>query len=366
MQSSVCAESCPTLCNPMDCCPPGSSVHGILQARILDWVAISSFRGSSWPSDWTPVSWSSALQVDSLPKFEPPGNPKHSPSPWEALIKPQGYTKSLWEGYDPWTGWPSAAHLASLRFLRVEFYSIGSASMPNAQCEVWVADSAVPAFLPEGSRESHSTFTPSNDRRPNNKQPKCASGKGWAITANNSSIAVPASCWGGGQPVLAAIPRGARPSFCWDIYGGSVVQAGGQSRNWGCQLHHPCDRLQFTKYLWARLITSIHPRSRRENWGIKSWGKYFPSACNRYALSTYCIPASMPGAENTEAKRISSPHGAPCPSSGGTWRSQSDHPGWWYCHLIKEIFKFGLHRIFSVKRGYILKRLPEWLTEKVP
>ena len=49
--------------------PPGSSVHGILQARILEWVAISYPRGSSWPRDWTQVSW---LQADSLPS-EPPG-----------------------------------------------------------------------------------------------------------------------------------------------------------------------------------------------------------------------------------------------------------------------------------------------------
>ena len=42
-------QSCPTLCDPMDCCPPGSSVHGILQARILECVAISFSRGSSWP-----------------------------------------------------------------------------------------------------------------------------------------------------------------------------------------------------------------------------------------------------------------------------------------------------------------------------
>ena len=41
----VSAQLCPTLCNPMDCSPPGSSVHGILQARILQWVAISSSRG---------------------------------------------------------------------------------------------------------------------------------------------------------------------------------------------------------------------------------------------------------------------------------------------------------------------------------
>ena len=44
-------QSCPTLYNPMDGSPPGSSVHGILQARILEWVAIPSSRGSSPPRD---------------------------------------------------------------------------------------------------------------------------------------------------------------------------------------------------------------------------------------------------------------------------------------------------------------------------
>ena len=43
------AQSCPTLCNPMDCSLPGSSVHGILQARTLEWVAICFARGSSQP-----------------------------------------------------------------------------------------------------------------------------------------------------------------------------------------------------------------------------------------------------------------------------------------------------------------------------
>ena len=47
------AKSCPTLCDPMDCSPPGSSVHGIYQARILEWVAISSPKGSPQPRDWT-------------------------------------------------------------------------------------------------------------------------------------------------------------------------------------------------------------------------------------------------------------------------------------------------------------------------
>ena len=49
-------KSCPTLCDPMDCSPPGSAVIGTLQARILEWVAISFSRGSSWPRDPTHIS----------------------------------------------------------------------------------------------------------------------------------------------------------------------------------------------------------------------------------------------------------------------------------------------------------------------
>ena len=55
----VCAkwlQSCPSLCDPIDCSPQGSSVHGILQERILEWVAISSSKGSSQPKDQTIVS----------------------------------------------------------------------------------------------------------------------------------------------------------------------------------------------------------------------------------------------------------------------------------------------------------------------
>ena len=50
------AQSCLTLCDPVDCSLPGSSLHGILQARVLEWVAISFSRGSSQPRDWTQVS----------------------------------------------------------------------------------------------------------------------------------------------------------------------------------------------------------------------------------------------------------------------------------------------------------------------
>ena len=55
LESEV-AQSCPTLCNPMDCSLLGSSVHGIFQAIVLEWIAISFSRGSSQPRAWTRVS----------------------------------------------------------------------------------------------------------------------------------------------------------------------------------------------------------------------------------------------------------------------------------------------------------------------
>ena len=64
-------QSCPTLCDPMDCNLPGSSVHEILQARIQECVAISFSRGSFEPR-------SPELQADSLPS-EPPGSPLYFP-----------------------------------------------------------------------------------------------------------------------------------------------------------------------------------------------------------------------------------------------------------------------------------------------
>ena len=56
---SVCSvtHSCPTVCNPMNCSPLGSNVHRILQAKILEWQAISFSRGSSQPRDLTDVSY---------------------------------------------------------------------------------------------------------------------------------------------------------------------------------------------------------------------------------------------------------------------------------------------------------------------
>ena len=65
------AQLCPILCNPMDCSLPGSSVYGILQARILEWVATPFSRVLRYPGI---KPGSPALQADSL-LFEPPGKP---------------------------------------------------------------------------------------------------------------------------------------------------------------------------------------------------------------------------------------------------------------------------------------------------
>ena len=62
-------QLCPTLWDPMDCSLPGSSVHGISQARILEWIAMLSFRGSSQPRDQTHVFYCLPhWQADSLPQ----------------------------------------------------------------------------------------------------------------------------------------------------------------------------------------------------------------------------------------------------------------------------------------------------------
>ena len=78
VQFNSVSQSCLTLCNLMACSPPGSSVHGILQARRLEWVAISSSRGSSLTQGSNPyllplLHW----QADSLPS-ELPGKPKNT------------------------------------------------------------------------------------------------------------------------------------------------------------------------------------------------------------------------------------------------------------------------------------------------
>ena len=72
--SFLVAQSCPTLCDPMDCSPPSSSVHGISQTRTLEGAAVSSSRGSSWPGIESMSPVSPAL-AGGFFTTAPPGNP---------------------------------------------------------------------------------------------------------------------------------------------------------------------------------------------------------------------------------------------------------------------------------------------------
>ena len=71
-------QSCPTLCDPLDCSPAGSSVHGIFQARILEWVATSYSRGYSQPEDWTwffmALPQEAQYSLHGMPKKQPKQN----------------------------------------------------------------------------------------------------------------------------------------------------------------------------------------------------------------------------------------------------------------------------------------------------
>ena len=83
------AQLCPTFCNPMDYSLPGSSVHGILQVRILEWIAISFSRGSSWPRDQTLVSCIAG-------RFFPVSCNKHTPMIQQLLQSQHGRVEWSW------------------------------------------------------------------------------------------------------------------------------------------------------------------------------------------------------------------------------------------------------------------------------
>jgi len=120
------AQSCPTLCDPMDCRPLGSSVHGIFQARIWEQVAISCFRGSSQPRDRTCVSLASSALAGGFFITEPPGKP-HCQGYWSVIFFSCGVLVRFWyqcnAGLVKWI-WKHS--LVSDFFVRVEKTDINS------------------------------------------------------------------------------------------------------------------------------------------------------------------------------------------------------------------------------------------------
>ena len=105
---------CPTLCDPLDCSPPGTSIHEIFQERALEWVSISSSRGSSWPKDQTHVSCVSFI-ADGFSTTEPLGTPwnlvnpdtKKGPASWAEWARQQNSVGREREGPTVWClmGW---------------------------------------------------------------------------------------------------------------------------------------------------------------------------------------------------------------------------------------------------------------------
>ena len=92
------ADALPSLCDPMDCSPPGSSVHGVFQARELEWFVTSSSRGSSWPTDRTSTSWVSCIGRQILKLMSNQGAPPGCLSGrWGAQTFPTGFIMPIWK-----------------------------------------------------------------------------------------------------------------------------------------------------------------------------------------------------------------------------------------------------------------------------
>ena len=107
----VCAKSLQsylTLCNPMDWSPPGSSIHGIRWASILEWAAVPSSKASSWPRDWTCISYISCIGRQVLYHYRHLGRPALSQHyPQFSSVQPLSPVRLF---VTPWT----TAHQASL------------------------------------------------------------------------------------------------------------------------------------------------------------------------------------------------------------------------------------------------------------
>ena len=118
------AQSCLTLCDPMDCSLPGSSLHGILQARVLEWIAISFSRGSSQPRDRTRVSLIPGRRFNL----------------WATREAPVTVNGIYWNKLNPLFG----LFRESIQIIILKFFSKGSKQLISATVRIC---KALPTFL---------------------------------------------------------------------------------------------------------------------------------------------------------------------------------------------------------------------------
>ena len=187
------AQPCPTLCNPVDCSLPGFSVHGILQARILEWVTISFSRGSSRPRDRTRIShiggrrfnlWATrkahiAKLLQSCPTLCDPidGSPPRLPIPgilqartleWAVISSSNAWkwkvkVKSLSHVQPSATPW-TAAHQAplSMGVSRQEYWS----GVPLPSLEAHISAHQKESTTKERNHQTDQTTWPSSESMP--------------------------------------------------------------------------------------------------------------------------------------------------------------------------------------------------------
>ena len=158
----IVVKLCPILCDPMGCSPSGSSVHGISQARILEWVAMPSSRRSSWPRDRTHVSCTGRWVLYhwatwNLARFVCPfllGHLLHSSvgPTCQVLSGPLGMP--TWQGieasgYQPVRVWCLKAHWQPLLDLEMSWLTVWL--QPCSRPDSEPPGSVVPGFLTRGS-----------------------------------------------------------------------------------------------------------------------------------------------------------------------------------------------------------------------
>ena len=116
-------QSCPTLCDPMDCRPPGSSVHGILQARIMEWVTMPFSKRSSQPRDRSCVSYVSCMGRQVLYHYHHLGRPAAAAAAAAKLLQSCPTLHDPTDGSPPGSPIPGILQARTLEWVAISFSS---------------------------------------------------------------------------------------------------------------------------------------------------------------------------------------------------------------------------------------------------